>query len=285
MTAFGHGDASLNTVTVSVDVRTVNGKYLDVNPRLPRELAQFESDIRKAVKAKLDRGRVDLYFSLEIHATDQYKLNAELVQNYRRLSEEAKALGFQGEVSVESLMQLPGVLVSDGLEATDDCKGALLEATEQALTVVRQVRDQEGRALRDELRSRLRALEKFVAEIESSADGITEHFRARLNEKIESLQASGPVEEGRLAQEVLFYSERADIAEEVTRLRLHMERFGELVTNGEGAIGKNLDFLCQELNREMNTIVSKSALPGVSETAVAGKVEIEKIREQVQNVE
>ena len=287
MTGYGRAAKSNDGIHITAEIRTVNGRFLDVKTRLPNELATLEAEVRGYVQSRLHRGRAEVWVQIDIQDSGRYELNEPLVENYRTLAEKAACLGIKGELQVLGLLQLPGILLPRQFSLSSDrLRETLLQCLEEALREVIVLREREGESLEADIGQRLNRLRDLLSQIEEHSEDICEHYRKKLLEKISRLDDSGPVEESRLAQEVLYYAERADISEETTRLRSHLVRFREVtVSKSEGSIGKNLDFLCQEMNREMNTIVSKSPLAEISEIAVQGKVEIEKIREQVQNVE
>ncbi len=287
MTGFGRAAASLPGVNLRVEIRTLNGRYLDAKIRTPKEMNHLEPELRKRAQTAFQRGRVDLNVEVDLQAGGEFQLNETLVLGYQGAVQRLRELGFEGELGLASILQLPGVLEPRRLDLESGAlREAVLEAVGVALAQAAQVRDVEGEALRADLESRLRRLGRLLEEIEPLSATFAPHYRERLRRRIEELSNSAPADEARLAQEILFHAERSDISEEISRLKTHIERFFELLANpSEEGIGKNLDFLCQEMNREMNTIVSKSPLPDSSRLAVEGKLEIEKIREQVQNVE
>ncbi len=287
MTGYGQASGTAGAAQVRVEIKTVNGRYLDLKVRLPRELQALEAAVCRCLDAGLHRGRVEAGFSLVLQTSDQFEINRPLVRNYLDAAEAARSLGAEGELSVSGLLQLPGVLQPREQDfSAPEIEAQLLDIVRQALEQVQQVREAEGLALRGDLLARLDDLESTIGKIEPFSEKVTEHFRDKLEQKLARMfKHEGVVDQARLAQEVIFYSEKADITEEITRLRSHLQRFRAVLANSDGSVGKNLDFLCQEMNREMNTIVSKSSLPEISGLGVEGKVEIEKIREQVQNVE
>ncbi len=287
MTGFGHAEGTVQGLNLAVEVKTVNGRYLDVITRTPREMAALENPLKKRVKSLLKRGRVEVYVNLTSQRSDQYELNKELVQSYLEMARQSASMGAGGELDVSTLLQLPGTLVPRDIDFTsEEVEKALLGILDQALQTVLQERRHEGAALKEDLEGRLQTLQSLLEQIESHRGDLTEHYREKLSQRVERLQAEKPVEASRLAQEVLFYAEKADFSEEMTRLKRHLERFQEQI--GQAAhesLGKALDFLCQELNREANTILSKCQNVEISQLALQAKTEVERIREQVQNVE
>lgn len=287
MTGYGQSLRSIDDVNVAVEIKTVNSRYLDVNARIPRELSLLESDIRREVREKLFRGRVDVFIDVTANRTDQYELNEALAAHYLSLQERALSLGVEGGLDISTLLQLPGVLVPRQVNyAGEEILQSILEGVREAVTKVIEVRSREGAELRTDLESRVQKLSSITNDLAELTEEASTHYRRKLERRIADLDLDRPLDENRLAQEVLYYAERADIAEELTRLRSHVSQFQDLMEpNEEQVLGRRLDFICQEMGREMNTILSKSPLVASSELALEGKTEIDKIREQVQNVE
>ena len=287
MTGFGQSSTSTGTAEIEVQVKTVNSRYLNLKMRLPRELLSIEPDLKKKIRSLLHRGRVDLWVEVRGQDTGLARVNAGQVEAYLRAAQELSDLGVQGHIDLGTLLTLPDVLDSRGNidSQLERVVRGVEEGLEKALEQVDRHRRAEGQAMKEDLRNRLSTLAGLTDQIEKQAEGVAEFQRQRLQEKLSSLDDLPEVDATRLAQEVAFYADRADISEEITRLRSHLLRFGELLDADQSMIGKNLDFLCQELNREMNTVLSKAGRVEISEVAVIGKTEIERIREQVQNVE
>ncbi len=287
MTGFGHAEGSVGHFEISVDIKTVNSRYFDFKPKLPRELSSMESDLRRVIQKTLKRGRID--FFIELKATDggQLELNEAMVDSYALVAEQLKDKGIGGNLNVYNMINLPGVLVStvQRITAGDEVE-KLLEIVGEAVRNVDETRLAEGKALQVDFEERLDSIAGSIPEIENRLGSIKEIFENKFTQKMKDLALDLEVDQQRMAQELVYYIEKADVTEELTRLKSHLERFREYIGSGSGQmIGKNLDFLCQELNREANTILAKSPLPEVTESAVLIKGEIERIREQVQNVE
>ena len=286
MTGFGQAAQSAEEVGVAVEIRTVNSRYLDLKVRLPKELAFLEGEIRKELGPQLVRGRVDVHVDLVIKRADQYDLNQTLVENYLWLAEKARSLGAVGEVDVSSLLQLPGVVIPRQVDSTSEpVRQAILEVVREAAGEVVAVRRAEGAALKMDLEKRLSRLAKITDLIAEQTALVQSHYREKLMKRLAGLVPEQAVDENRLAQEMVYFADRSDISEEITRLRSHLEQFQVCLDSEEQVVGRRLDFICQEMGREMNTVLSKSPLAAISEPGVEGKAEIEKIREQVQNVE
>lgn len=272
---------------MAVDIRTTNGRYLDLNIRLPRELVTLEPELRKLVQERVGRSRVEAYLSLSLRSANQYEVDETLVENYVFIATRLRALDIAGELDAATLLQLPGVVKPRHLDpSAPEIYGTAIDVFQEALARLLATRTAEGENLKADLQRRIDTLDSLVEQLAGQAAGIRDYHREKLLQRVRELTAGEVVDENRLAQEVLFYAERADISEELTRLRSHLGRFRKyLEASDHESVGKSLDFLCQEMNREMNTILSKSPLAEICEVGVEGKTEIEKIREQVQNVE
>lgn len=288
MTGFGRGSADGDHVKATVEIRTVNNRHLDVHVRLPQEFASMEIAIKKQVAAALKRGRVDLTVGIERGSASSYSLNREAVREYlsavRTLKDE---FDLTGDVPVESVLRLPGVLQA-GVETASteaDVAQVITEALTAALAELVAMRAVEGAELAAEMSSRLDRIDALVPAIEARAVDLPSQYRDRLDKRLSELVRGKPLDETRLAQEVAYLAERTDIAEELARLKSHLVQFRQAMKGESGETGKRLDFLLQEMNREANTTLSKSGDVEISESAITIKTEVEKLREQVQNVE
>ncbi len=289
MTGFGRGAASGDEFTVAVEIKTVNNRYLDIHLRLSQDLSPFEMIIRKRVGARLARGRVDLNINFERNGATTYEVNRPLIAGYvNAMREIQQEFNLAGDIDVSSVARLPGALAParDGFDEVDTA--GLERALDEALDSLELMRENEGAALAAEMRSRLTKIEAEVPVIEAAAAGLADAYRQRLQKRVGELVARGgqaiELDAGRLAQEVAYLADRSDISEELARLRSHLEQFRAAVDGG-GEVGKRLDFLLQELNREANTVLSKSTEISIKDAGLAIKAEVEKLREQVQNVE
>jgi uncharacterized protein (TIGR00255 family) len=289
MTGFGRGAASGDEFAVAVEIKTVNNRFLDIHLRLSQELSPLEMMIRKRVGARLSRGRVDLNINFERTGATTYEVNRPLIAGYvSAMRDIQQQFNLAGDIDVSSVARLPGALAParDGL---DELNTAGLErALDEALDSLELMRENEGAALAAEMRMRLTNIEAAVPVIEAAAAGLADAYRQRLQKRIGELIARGDqaieLDSGRLAQEVAYLADRSDISEELARLRSHLEQFRAAI-DAEGEVGKRLDFLLQELNREANTVLSKSTEIAIKDAGLAIKAEVEKLREQVQNVE
>jgi uncharacterized protein (TIGR00255 family) len=290
MTGFGRGSVAGDNFNVAVEIKTVNNRYLDIHLRLNQELSPLEMTIRKIISGRLSRGRVDLNINFERTAATAYEVNRPLIAGYiKTLRDIQTEFNLSGDVDINTLTRLPGALAStrEGLDET--VTAGVERALNQAIDDLENMRAVEGAALADEMRTRLAHIEAAVPTIEGAAAGLVDTYRQRLQKRIAELLARGgnqniELDAGRLAQEVAYLADRSDISEELARLRSHLEQFRSAV-NAEGEVGKRLDFLLQELNREANTVLSKSTEVSIKEAGLVIKAEVEKLREQVQNVE
>lgn len=289
MTGFGRGSARGEEFTVGVEIKTVNNRYLDIHLRLSQELSPLEMNIRKRVGARLSRGRVDLNINFERTGATTYEVNHPLIAGYvSAMREIQQQFNLAGDIDVSSVARLPGALTParDGLD--DVNMSGLDRALDEALESLEQMRASEGATLAAEMRIRVGRIEAEVPIIEAAAAGLAEAYRQRLQKRVSELIARGnqavELDAGRLAQEVAYLADRSDISEELARLRSHLEQF-RVALEAEGEVGKRLDFLLQELNREANTVLSKSTEISIKDAGLAIKAEVEKLREQVQNVE
>jgi uncharacterized protein (TIGR00255 family) len=287
MTGFGSGRGASNGEEIVVEVRSVNHKYCEVKIRLPRELSALETDLGRAVKERLARGGVEVAVRRAGPGGSMApRVDAALAEAYARAyAEVAARLGLHGQASLSDIVAAEGVIRLDDREADlDDARVAAGRALTQALDALVGMRSREGEALRRDLEARLDVVDGLVVRVETLAPQAVEHHRARLAERVRELTGGVPLDPSRLAQEVALLAERTDVAEEVTRLRSHVAQARQLLGSGEPA-GRKLDFLVQEMHREVNTIGSKSQHAEISGVVVGLKAEIERMREQVQNVE
>lgn len=288
MTGFGQSEISGPDFRISFEIKTFNSRFLDINLRLPKELLQVEMSVRNVIKAKIARGRVEVFLNLETTKGGLYHINRDVVASYRMLVDCLRAdFQIDGELTVATVLQLPGVLevrspsFSQNMQTFQEQICAGLTATLQGVT---QMRLEEGRQLALELLDRIGRCEALVGQVESFVEPAKQAYRQRLSQRLHEYKELASLDESRITQEVAIFAERGDITEEIVRLRSHFEQFRVLVNQG-GEVGKKLDFLLQEMNREINTVLSKSLHRKISELGVLVKAEVEKLREQVQNVE
>jgi uncharacterized protein (TIGR00255 family) len=289
MTGFGRGAVTENEFAVTVELKTVNNRFLDISLRLSNEMQSIEAEIKRLISSRLSRGRVDVNVQYERSEEINYELNRPMITGYlgamKKMREE---FDLSGEPDINVIAKLPNVMISKKNELGEEFAFGVAAAVTTALEDLERMRASEGEMLKTELESRLLAIEQHLPAIEREAESISEEYRQRLTRRIGDLLAKSEsqieLDQARLAQEIAYLADRADISEEIARLTTHIEHFRTIMSE-EKEVGKRLDFLTQELNREANTITSKTNNMVVKENALAIKSEIEKIREQVQNVE
>ena len=294
MTGYSKSSALEAGASVTASIKSTNHRFLDVQVRLPAGLDPLEPLIRRTVKEHVGRGHLEVTISLEPAGAVRLEINQALVQAYAAACQKLRNdYGFTGEPDPMTLLRMPGVVTAgDGEISSADLESiqkVLEQATLEALRQLNQMRTREGEALERDLRDRLSRLEELCGGIESLSKRFGLLYQQRLEKRVNEISGAVGVDFGRLAQEIAYLVSRSDIAEDLTRLRSHLEQCRHLLNEGAEA-GKKLDFLLQELNREANTLLSKTTdVPEVGlevgRQAIEMKTEIEKLREQAQNIE
>ena len=288
MTGYGRSELLSDSCRILVEIKSVNNRYLDIGIKMPRQLNQLEAQIRKELKKHMQRGKVDVFISYEdlTEANMSVKYNARIAQEYwKHFQEMAEEFGIENDIRVSSLARFPDVLTMEEEPADpegiwDNLQKALLEAVD----MFDQARRREGEFLREDLNGKLDEMLGHVEFISERAPGLIETYRTSLQDKVVELLEASNIDDSRIAQEVTIYADKVCVDEELVRLRSHIEATREELSRG-GSIGRKLDFIAQEMNRESNTILSKSDDREVSDHASELKTSVEKIREQVQNIE
>jgi uncharacterized protein (TIGR00255 family) len=288
MTGYGTGSAQKNDISVSAEIRTVNHRFLDLHVRIPREYLFLEGDVQQMVRKKLERGRVEVNIAIQNTGAAAFLINSNLAKGYLDAAEVLRhEFDFRDSLDLKTLLSLPGIIQSRDMLQTD-AAGVLPELLTQsvsdALDGVMQMRRNEGEALRADMLRNLTGVQEKAGLIHKMSLNSAAEIQAKLRERIAQLLPQGEMDPQRMAQEVALLADRADISEEIARLESHIDQYHALMESAEKA-GKKLDFLLQELQREANTILSKSGNLEVSRHAIGIKADIEKLREQVQNVE
>jgi uncharacterized protein (TIGR00255 family) len=289
MTGYGRGAVVGEDFAVAVDLKSVNNRFLDIHLRLASDLSTLEAAIKRRIGLRVARGRIDVTITFERTSQVAYELNRPLISGYvKALREMQQEFSVAGELDLNVLARVPGALQPARNGLSNEMVAGVERALDEALDELDRMRELEGAALRDEMRERVGKIETLVPRVEAAAEGLVEAYRSRLQKRIgELLNRDGQIvdiDPARLAQEVAYLADRSDVSEEMVRLRSHLTQFREaLETTGE--TGKMLDFLLQELNREANTTLSKSTDLSIKEAGLGIKAEVEKLREQVQNVE
>lgn len=296
MTGYAMARAEHAGWAIRLSVKSVNHRFLDIKLRMPDSMEPYELRLRQAVKSRIHRGHVDIHMNVEPGEAAPIHVNRELLQAYLRAANELKEqTGGKEELDVVSLLRLPGVIgglapaLPDSEEEQESLGKALEACLSEALAKLDEMRRTEGRHLAEELRARVAHIGEQAEKVRGLMNTLRPAFARRLETRLKDLLNGAPIDQARLAQEAALLAERSDISEELDRLRSHLQQFAKLL-DGAGELGKKLDFLLQEMHREANTMLSKT--PGVESEALTItslaleiKAEIEKLREQVQNIE
>jgi uncharacterized protein (TIGR00255 family) len=288
MTAFGRGEAEADGFRFTVELRSVNHRFCDIQVKLPRRYSPFEEEIRRRVASSFSRGRIEVTVVADeaLEKVEHLAVDLELARTYVRLLRSLQEeLGLGGELRLEALLTFRDIFTVREDEATHERAWAVLsEALNGAVTACVRMRAEEGAAIAADFSHRLRHLGELVGEIEARAPVVTQGARDRIRERIQVLLGEVPVDEGRLAQEAAILADKSDITEEVVRLRSHLEQFRDQC-QAEGPRGRQLEFLLQEIHREINTVGSKANDLAIAQQVIQAKAQLERVREQVQNVE
>ena len=288
MTGYGRGENSTNGTKIVVELNSVNRKQSDVTVTLPRELAELEPRVRDIINAQISRGRLNVVVARHNAAglTAKLALDTALAKTYYRamldLKNELKA---EGEISIETVLRAPGVLKMQEEEVDIEQTWPVLEsALRSALADLIQMRDKEGKHLAKDLIGRLKLVRESLRKIQQLHPAVVRKYRTSLHERIQKAGLELPIEDERLVKEVIFFADRSDISEELTRLESHLAQFAHALRKNE-PVGRTLDFITQEINREFNTLGAKANDAEISQYVVVCKAEMERIREQIQNIE
>ena len=288
MTGFGRCEIQKGSRKFTVELKSVNHRYLDVNIRMPKKLNFFETAIRTLLKSYANRGKVDIFITYEDLSQSQVsvKYNAALAAEYLRyLRQMEEEFGLENDVRVSTLSRYPEVFtMEEQSEDEEELWNGLKEALEGAFGQFVETRKAEGENLKKDILSKLDFLETEIGFVEERSPQIVAEYRAKLEEKMKELLADTQIEDSRIAAEVILFADKICTDEEVVRLKSHIRHMRATLEEKEG-IGRKLDFIAQEMNREANTILSKANDLEVSNHAITLKTEIEKIREQIQNIE
>ena len=288
MTGYGKGAASSARLTVTAEIKTANHKFFDWNMKMPKGFLFVEDDAKKAVAGAVSRGHVDLYLTVEKQTAEagEYRTDAALARMYvdsaRQLSE---TLGVPFDITASSLMKNPDIVTLSETEIDDETvRKVTLEAVSEAVSALVSMREREGAALAADLSEKLASIEASLEEVKKEAPRAVAEYRRKLRARIDEALGQLPLDEARLATEVALFADKCAIDEEISRLGAHIAAMRALIAS-QGQVGRKLDFLVQEMNRETNTIGSKANDLAITERVLAMKNDIEKIREQAQNAE
>ena len=287
MTGYGKSSLSINSREYQVEIKTVNHKYIDVNIKMPRIISYLEEDVRKLVVSRIKRGKVDIQISFENYSQDgnDVKINTELAQIYiQSLRKLAEAENLSSNIEVTEITKLPDVLTIKSNLDENETKEELLQVVNEAIDKLIQMRKVEGEKISKDILDKITRIEQKNEEIFSLSTGLIEEYVVKLEARVKELLKTEELDKSRLMQEVVIYADKCSVEEEVTRLRSHIYQLRYLI-NSEEPIGKKMDFLIQEMNRETNTIGSKANNLKITNTVVDIKTILEDIREQIQNIE
>ena len=288
MTGYGRAVETVNGREFTVELRSVNNRYLDCSVRLPRILSFAEDAVKQAVKASISRGKVDVFITVRSETGDevQVTLNKSVLQSYlAAMHQMVDEFGVKDDISVSAVSRLPEVFVIEKPQVDEEQLMAdLMSVVAKALEGYDAMRKAEGEALDRDLRSRGETILTLVSQVEAGNGKTVSDYRARLEAKITEVLANTAIDESRILTEAAIFADKVAVDEETVRLRSHLKQMNNMLTTG-GAVGRKLDFLLQEMNREANTIGSKCTDVNLARIVVDIKAELEKIREQTQNIE
>lgn len=289
MTAYGKGDYPQNDKLFLVEIKSLNNRYRDIIIRMPRKLQGFEKQLRTLIESKIKRGRVEVFFQIESAGEAPpyaVELNMPLVDAYLKIFDQlSNRSGLKQELQLETLLQMNDVVnIKTDTDDEEEMGKGLRETLSLGLDSLVDMRRKEGAAIEADLKKRLKRVGGFINDVRNRTPEIVEAYGIRLKENVKRLCQGIKVDEDRIAQEVAIFAERSDITEELVRMGSHLEQFGEYLEMDD-VVGRRLDFLIQEMNREVNTLGSKASNGFVSRIVVEMKAELEKLREQIQNVE
>ena len=288
MTGFGRAKLEKNSRIYNVEIKSVNHKYNDISIKLPRSLSYIEEKIKKQISSAVSRGKIDVYITFENYSEEgkEVIVNRELVKEYikefKKLSEENN---LNINIPVTEITKLPDVLtLKETSEDEEVIENEVLECVKEAINNFVSMREKEGNKIKEDLNTRIERVKEKVEQISKYSTGLVEEYVVKLEERIKEILKTDIVDKSRLAMEVVLYADKCSVEEEITRLRSHIIQFKNMLEE-TNPIGKKIDFLIQEMNRETNTIGSKSGSLDITNLVINVKTELEDIREQIQNIE
>ena len=288
MTGYGRAVETVNGREFTVELRSVNNRYLDCTVKLPRTLSFAEDAVKQAVKGAISRGKVDVFISMRSEGAQDVKitLNTAMVEGYLGAMRQMSAdYGVRDDISVSLLSRMPDVFTVEKPDVDEEqLLSDLMSVVNKALASYDTMRTTEGKALENDLRSRGQTILELVAKVEAGSGQTVIDYRTRLENKLKEVLANTAIDESRILTEAAIFADKVAVDEETVRLRSHLDQMNNMLTTG-GAIGRKLDFLLQEMNRESNTIGSKCSDVNLARIVVEIKAELEKLREQTQNIE
>ena len=288
MTGYGKQSLNVEKREYQVEIKSVNHRYLDINIKLPKSISYLEDTIKKEISAKIKRGKIDVFITFENNSQEgkNITINKELAKLYieqlKELAQEEKILN---NIDVMDIANLPDILIVKNDEEDEKIQNELIEVVQGAISKIIEMKNIEGNKIEQDLLQRIDKIENKIVEISAKSTGLIEEYVVKLEKRIKEILKTEELDKSRLAQEVVIYADKCSIEEEVTRLKSHIYQFRNLISNNNETIGKKLDFLIQEMNRETNTIGSKANNLEITNGVIDIKTELEDIREQIQNIE
>ena len=288
MTGFGHGELVSEDFRITVEMKAVNHRYCDINIKMPKKLNFIEADVRNTLKKTIKRGKVDVYISFEdlSETTVRVRLNEKMGREYyEALRQLGGELGISDTVTAWQVARFPEVMTLEDVPMNQDyASHEIMEAVRQAADHFSDSRIKEGENLKEDILGKLEGMKKNITLVEERYPQMVEEYRKKLMDKVHGLLSDANIDESRIATEVVIYADKISVDEETVRLRSHIDNMKDELIRG-GSVGRKLDFIAQEMNREANTILSKANDMEISNLAIELKTEVERIREQVQNIE
>lgn len=287
MTGYGRGKSEIDGREYVVEIKTINHRYNDISIKMPRYLSFLEDRVRQYVTKSIFRGKVEIFISVNNISciSKNIVVDKELAGGYvSEMRELIQMYGLKDDISVSSLMRLPDIITNSNIDDEEAYWNAVKVSLDVALSALLEAKENEGDKLKKDIESRLNVISEYVDIVKEKSAGLLEEYKTKLMNRINELGASSIVDENRIGMEVVLFADKSSICEEVTRLKSHIDSLRKML-DVSGPIGKKIDFLVQEMNRETNTIGSKANSIGITNYVVEMKNEIENIREQVQNIE
>lgn len=287
MTGYGRGKSEIDGREYVVEIKTINHRYNDISIKMPRYLSFLEDRVRQHVTKSIFRGKVDIFISVNniSSSSKNISVDKELAGGYvAEMRELIQMYGLKDDISVSSLMRLPDIITNSNIEDEESYWNALKASLDMAIKTLVEAKEREGEKLKNDIENRLEVISKYVDIVKEKSAGLLDEYKTKLLNRINEMGANNIVDENRIGMEIVLFADKSSICEEVTRLKSHIDSLRKMI-DVTGPIGKKIDFLVQEMNRETNTIGSKANSIGITNYVVEMKNEIENIREQVQNIE
>ena len=287
MTGYGKANLLEKQREYQVEIKSVNHRYLDISVKMPRVLSYLEEEVKKEIATKIKRGKVDVFITFENHSTQgkEVKINTELAEIYiSELKKLAKQENILDNIEVIEVAKFPDVLMLQNKQEDEAIQNELIKTVKEATRKLIYMREMEGNKMAEDIQKRITKIQEKVKEISVLSSGLIDEYVVKLEERIKEILKIQEVDQARLAQEVVIYADKCSVEEEVTRLESHIVQFENLLKTEE-TVGKKLDFIVQEMNRETNTIGSKANKLEITNNVIDVKTELENIRDQIQNIE